>query len=212
MEHLRDTPLWRLHDKGMLDKSEHPLTHRSDAVRVALLWKRGGLYLDLDCLVFRPLYCLTNTVGLIDFLPNWVENGVMSFSRKHPFLEFLSKYMVFAYKPEEYISLGPSTLTDAIKYYCDRESLPSSEWLSCRNSTLILQPPTAFYAINNRRQNAFYHAEADQADWMEFRNSYLAHIYDAGNGRLVPDESLYGLLARRYCPTVYQLALNEGEF
>lgn len=181
LEHLKDTPLWRL-VKEKLPKSSHPLTHRSDAVRVALLMKRGGLYLDLDCLVFRPLRCLNNTVGLIDFLPNWVENGVMAFDRHHPFLAFLTKYMVFAFKPEEYISLGPATVTDAIKYFCDRDDLPASEWLSCRNgSSLVLQPPSAFYAINNRRQNAFYHAEADPIDWHELRHSYLAHIYDAGN-------------------------------
>lgn len=213
LDHLRDTPLWRLQENGMLAKSAHPLTHRSDAVRVALLWKRGGLYLDLDCLVFRSLHCLNDTVGLIDFLPNWVENGVMAFSRHHRFIEFLMKYMVFAYKPEEYVSLGPATLTDAIKYFCDRERLPAGERMYCRhNASLILQAPEAFYAINNRRQNAFYHEEADPSDLLEFHHSYLSHVYDAGNGRVVPEHSLYGLLARNYCPTVYQMAFAEGEF
>lgn len=70
IQHLRNTTLWRLHEKSLLSRSIHPLTHRSDAVRVAMLWKYGGLYLDLDCLVFRPLYCLQNTVGLVDFLPD----------------------------------------------------------------------------------------------------------------------------------------------
>jgi lactosylceramide 4-alpha-galactosyltransferase len=70
LQHLRNTTLWRLYEKAQLSQSIHPLTHRSDAVRVAMLWKFGGLYLDLDCLVFRPLYCLQNTVGLVDFLPN----------------------------------------------------------------------------------------------------------------------------------------------
>jgi lactosylceramide 4-alpha-galactosyltransferase len=70
LQHLRNTTLWRLYEKSLLSQSIHPLTHRSDAVRVAMLWKFGGIYLDLDCLVFRPLYCLQNTVGLVDFLPN----------------------------------------------------------------------------------------------------------------------------------------------
>lgn len=74
LQHLSNTPLWRLHQKNQLNQSVHPLTHRSDAVRVAMLWKYGGLYLDLDCLVFRPLYCLKNTVGLVDFLPDCNNN------------------------------------------------------------------------------------------------------------------------------------------
>ena len=210
-QHLKNTTLWRLYQKGLLNQSTHPLTHRSDAVRVAILWKRGGLYLDLDCLVFRPLYCLRNTVGLIDFLPNWVENGVMAFDAGHPFLEFLMKYMVFAFKPDEYISLGPATLTDAIKYFCDRNEFPIHEEFHCRNGSMILQSPSAFYAINNRRQNAFYHPEADLADFEDLRHSYLSHIYDAGNGRLVPSQSLYGQLAREFCPTTYRMASGEGE-
>lgn len=213
MEHLRNTSLWRLYQNGLLNQSSHPLMHRSDAVRVAMLWKYGGLYLDLDCLVFRPLYCLENTVGLVDFLPNWVENGVMAFRPGHPFIQFLMRYMVFAFKPDEYISLGPATLTDAIKYFCHRTELPAQEWFECqKNSSIILQSPPAFYAINNRRQNAFYHPEADMDDLEEFRYSYLSHIYDAGNRRPVPSQSLYGLLAKEFCPTTYHLAFeNEGE-
>ncbi|KAK4027619.1 hypothetical protein OUZ56_016667 [Daphnia magna] len=212
LQHLRDTPLWRLQQQGRLNQSVHPLTHRSDAVRVAMLWKYGGVYLDLDCLVFRPLYCLKNTVGLVDFLPDWVENGVMAFEGGHPFLQFLMKYMVFAFKPEEYISLGPATLTDSIKYFCDRTEFPAEKILTCRNSSIILQSPRAFYAINNRRQNAFYHPEADQSDFEDLRFSYLSHVYDAGNRPSVPDKSLYGLLAREFCPTTYSMALADGEF
>lgn len=210
--HLKNTTLWRLYEKGSLNQSSYPLMHRSDAVRVAILWKYGGLYLDLDVIVFRPLDCLRNTVGLVDFLPNWVENGVMTFEAGHPFLQFLMKYMVFAFKTDEYISLGPATLTDAIKYFCDRNELPADQWFNCRNRSIILQHPRAFYAINNRRQNAFYHPEVDEDDFEELRYSYLSHIYDAGNGRLVPSESLYGLLAQEFCPTSYHLGFqNEGE-
>lgn len=211
LDHLKNTPLWRLQQKGLLDKSSYSLTHRSDAVRVAMLWKYGGLYLDLDCLVFRPLYCLHNTAGLVDFLPNWVENGVITFQAGHPFLEFLMKYMVFSFKPDEYISLGPATLTDAIKYFCDRSELPADEKFTCRNSSITLQPPQSFYAISNRRQNAFYHAEADLADLEEFRFSYLSHIYDAGKGRTVPSGSLYALLAQQFCPVTYHLASGDNE-
>ena len=136
----------------------------------------------------------------------------MTFEAGHPFLQFLMKYMVFAFKPEEYIILGPATLTDSIKYFCDRNELPAEEWYMCRNSSMILQPPRSFYAINNRRQNSFYHPEADASDFEDLRYSFLSHIYDAGNGRYVPRKSLYGMLAQEFCPTTYQMASDEGEF
>ena len=75
--HLKDTPLWSLQSKGRLNESLYPLMHWSDAARVAILWRKGGIYMDLDVIVLRPVRCLRNTVGLVDYIPNWVENGVM---------------------------------------------------------------------------------------------------------------------------------------
>ncbi len=42
-----------------------PQVHLSDAVRVALLWKYGGTYLDLDTVTIRPfLHLYDNFIGL----------------------------------------------------------------------------------------------------------------------------------------------------
>ena len=210
MEHTKDTPLWALQTKGLMNLSEYPLAHRSDAIRVALIWKHGGLYMDLDVVVLRPLHCLKNTVGLVDYIPSWVENGVMTFEAGHKFVWFLMKYMVFAFKPDVYISLGPATLTDAIKYFCSTDELTSKRRYECRsNAWLHLQHPSAFYAIGNDRQDAFYHPQADGEDTARLRNSFLSHIYDAGHGRTVVKDCLYDLLAREHCPTVHAMALDE---
>lgn len=67
LAHLKDTPLETLlKDTGGILDSEFPLAQRSDLVRAAILWKYGGLYLDHDVIVYRPLYCLKNTIGLKD--------------------------------------------------------------------------------------------------------------------------------------------------
>ena len=210
--HLEGTPLWKLYAQGKLNESQYPLMHWSDAVRAAILRKYGGIYLDLDCTVLRPLHCLQNTVGLVDYIPHWVENGVMIFDAGHPFLDFLMKYMVFAFKPDEYISLGPATLTDAIKYFCDTEHLLPSLVYQCRhNGTLSLQPHTAFYSIANNRQESFYQSQWDASLLDQLRDSYLSHIYDAGNGRRVHTDSLYAFLSREHCPTTYSMATQQAD-
>ena len=88
----------RWFDIGRLQQSQFPHVHLSDAVRVAILQKRGGIYLDLDCIVLRPLHCLRNTAAYLPSLPSWIENGVLSFDRSHPFLNFLMRVMVQYYK------------------------------------------------------------------------------------------------------------------
>ena len=209
--HLKDTPLWKLYQTGSLNMSKCPLVHRSDAVRVALLWKKGGIYLDLDAIVFRPLESLNNTVGKVkDFVDNWVENGVMAFQAGHPFLKYFMKTMIESFRPEDYLSLGPGTLYPALLEFCDRDDLPSDRWLICwRNSSLFVQPPEAFYAVSNLQRKRFYQQEADQDDWDQLRASYLSHIYGSSNVGTVPIDSLYAILAQKYCPISYGIATKE---
>ena len=123
----------------------------------------------------------------------------------------MMKYMVFAFKPEEYISIGPATLTDAIKSFCELDQLVPSQWYHCYGGSLILQPPESFYAIGNNRQSAFYYPEVDLLDVAQLKDSFLSHIYDAKT-RIVPKDSLYDLLAQDYCPIVHSIAISGGEF
>ena len=210
---LEDTPLWQLYKTGSFNRSTWRLFHLSDAARVALLWKKGGLYLDMDCIVLRSLHSLNNTIGTVKYtVPHWVENGVMAFSAGHPFLHFLMKYMVLAFEPENYISLGPDTLRDALFFFCNRDTLPTNNWMSCRhNATIFIQPPNSFYAINSSRIETFYQPQFDPADWdLLHRESFLSHIYGSGHGRTAPPGSLYAKLALKYCPISYTMATAEA--
>jgi hypothetical protein len=210
---LEDTPLWQLYKTGSFNRSTWRLFHLSDAARVALLWKKGGLYLDMDCIVLRSLHSLNNTIGTSKYtVPHWVENGVMAFSAGHPFLHFLMKYMVLAFEPENYISLGPDTLRDALFFFCNRDTLPTNNSMSCRhNATIFIQPPNSFYAINSSRMETFYQPQFDPADWdLLHRESFLSHIYGSGHGRTSPPGSLYAKLALKYCPISYTMATAEA--
>jgi hypothetical protein len=158
----------------------------------------------------RPLDSLNNTVGTVqDFIPNWVENGVMAFTVGHPFLQFLMKSMILDFRPDDYLSLGPSALAGAMMDFCDRDDLPANKWLICwRNSSLFIQPADSFYAISTTRADAFYHQEVDPTDREKLKNSFISHIYDSGSGRIAPVSSLYSHLAKKYCPFSYT-AVNE---
>jgi lactosylceramide 4-alpha-galactosyltransferase len=213
--YLEGTPFWEFYRTGPFNKSTTPLVHRSDVIRVALLWKNGGVYLDLDCIVMRPLDDLNNTVGTVrDFIPNWVENGVMAFTAGHPFLHFLMKYMILDFRPDNYLSLGPYALAGAMMDFCNRDDLPANKWLICwRNLTIFIQPADSFYAIGTGRADAFYQPEVDPADLDKLKNSFLSHVYDSGSdGRIVPFGSLYAKLARKYCPISYTVNKKDEPF
>ncbi len=59
-----------------VQKSQWSVVQTSDAVRLLLLQKNGGIYLDFDNIVFRPLHCLRNVLSYLEEKPN-IENGIM---------------------------------------------------------------------------------------------------------------------------------------
>ena len=217
LAYLEGTPLSPLVQSGALNatSSHYPLHHRSDLVRVAIMWKHGGIYLDLDCIVLRPLDCLPdNTVGMSGRIKNWLENGVMTFTRRHPFLLYLMEYMVEEFKPDKYLSIGPPTLTSGLLDFCDRDDLPAKGGtMSCSNESFVhLEPHESFYALDNEDRNVFFDSTFNPDDLEALKLSYVSHIYNANHGSVVPEGSLYSLLAHKYCPITYQMAIDESEF
>ncbi|OWM83217.1 hypothetical protein CDL15_Pgr012698 [Punica granatum] len=98
-ELLKDTPAqifasvwfeWR--------KTKFYPTHLSELVRLAALYKYGGIYLDSDIIVLKPLSLLNNTLGGEDQIDRLSLNGaVMAFRKHSPFLmdclkEYYSTY------------------------------------------------------------------------------------------------------------------------
>ncbi|KAK9223389.1 hypothetical protein WN944_011831 [Citrus x changshan-huyou] len=94
-ELLKDTPAhefasvwfeWR--------KTKFYNTHYSELVRLAALYKYGGIYMDSDIIVLKSLSSLNNSVGMEDKFPGSSLNGaVMAFRKHSPFiLECLKEF------------------------------------------------------------------------------------------------------------------------
>lgn len=77
-ELLQNTDFWPIVEDGSLTESQWSVVQLSDAVRLILLQKQGGFYLDFDTINFRPLHCLRNSLSYLEEVPN-IENSVMVF-------------------------------------------------------------------------------------------------------------------------------------
>ncbi|KAG6641491.1 hypothetical protein CIPAW_09G077200 [Carya illinoinensis] len=91
-ELLKDTPThvfasvwfeWR--------KTKFYSTHYIELARLAALYKYGGIYLDSDIIILKPLSGLNNTVGMEDHLSGSSLNGAVMAFRKHSCNDFLKK-------------------------------------------------------------------------------------------------------------------------
>lgn len=62
LERMKSSPYW--------------VVQLSDVIRLILLKKHGGFYLDFDNIVFRPIHCLRNSVSYLEEAVH-IENGIM---------------------------------------------------------------------------------------------------------------------------------------
>ena len=88
--------------------------HLSDALRVLLVWKFGGLYLDLDYIIVNDMSHYQN------FLADngkGVTNNAFSFSPGHPFLNKLMNKLPRAYSAKCWHCIGPKLFSNCLKEY-----------------------------------------------------------------------------------------------
>lgn len=78
---FKDTPLDRWAQRiSEWKQSSNYFSHVTDAMRLALLWKYGGVYLDTDAIVIRNLEGVRNAVGVQH--PSSVASGEINGKRR----------------------------------------------------------------------------------------------------------------------------------
>ncbi|EFX82299.1 hypothetical protein DAPPUDRAFT_316981 [Daphnia pulex] len=208
--HLLGTPLEALlGGGGQFEKSQFSYQHLSDAVRIAMLHKSGGIYLDLDVVVLRSLGCLRNTAGEVRS-PEYkagIENGVLIFDKGHELLNQYMRLMEREYDPLGRESIGPLAFLKAAREFCGFDVCDGCNfgqlWVCRDNWNLTVLYTEAFYPIPFRNRERFYEPNFPLTELDNLQTSYVVHVYGAGHGAQVAPSSLYGFLAQRFCPAVY---------
>ncbi|XP_047308582.1 uncharacterized protein At4g19900 [Impatiens glandulifera] len=176
-------------------KTKFYSTHYSELVRLAALYKYGGVYLDSDVIVLRPLSSFVNTVGLEDDGTS-LNGAVMSFRRHSPFIR---KCLIEFYSTYDETRLrwnGADLLTRVAGNFSTKGTHIVD------NKELKLQPALSFFPISHGDISRFFlkaATEAERADEDEvFRNilekSFTFHFWNSFTSSLVPDP---GSLAAR---------------
>ncbi|KAI9563398.1 hypothetical protein GHT06_010861 [Daphnia sinensis] len=203
---LRNSSFRPLIESGNFHTSHWSVVQVSDAIRLLLLQKYGGYYLDFDNIVFRSLHCLRNGFSYLEEHPN-IENGIMVMDKDHPFLSFLIRYLMQTYNPKARVSLGPPAFGKAFKLFCQvNETLFKSGLHQClASSNLTLYHPDSFFPVRHYELGHFYSTTWEGLNVQKMEHAYLTHVYLSSWGRKVHPNSLYSRLARQYCPTVWYL-------
>ncbi|XP_058196816.1 uncharacterized protein At4g19900 isoform X2 [Rhododendron vialii] len=163
----------------------------------------GGLYLDSDILVLRPLSSLNNTVGLEDLQAGSSLNGaVMSFGKHSPFIMECLTEFYSTYDDNRLQWNGAGLLTRAARNFLRNKNA------SDNRVELELQPSFIFFPVSRNNIIRYFSAPATESERTQqdelFQKmadkSFTFHFWNSLTSALVPEpESLVSKLLNRHC-------------
>ncbi|XP_048357836.1 lactosylceramide 4-alpha-galactosyltransferase [Sphaerodactylus townsendi] len=199
---LMDTPLANWYSVAQQRWEPFFLPVLSDACRLAVMWKFGGIYLDTDVIVFKSLKNLTNTLGIQS---KYLLNGAfLSFAPRHRFIELCMQDFVANYSRWIWGNQGPQLFTRVFKKWCSIRSLQSSK--GCRGVTVL--PQEAFYPIRWQDWRKYFEEIKASELSQLFKHTYAAHVWHKKSQGMQLDITSKALLAQlygQYCPSTYEL-------
>lgn len=191
--------------RGNKDPGEIPLAQNlSNLMRLAVLYKYGGVYLDADFIVLKPLTWLRNSIGVqsVDAVSkNWtrLNNAVLIFDRNHPLVFKFIEEFAFTFNGSKWGHNGPYLVSRVVERVGTRPGF---------NFTVL--PIMAFYPVDWIKIGGLFKQPKTQAEseWVEAKlvklseESYGVHLWNKESSRLAIEEgSVMGRLISDHCLT-----------
>ncbi|KAK9734889.1 hypothetical protein RND81_04G169700 [Saponaria officinalis] len=177
--------------------------HYSELIRLAALYKYGGIYLDCDMVVLKPISSFSNSVGMEEPSPQSHLNGaVMAFTKHSSFLmQCMSEYY--------------STYDDTLKRWNGAELLTrvagnfSSKAADANKlQELKVQPAPVFFPISSSDIQRYFFSPLNDSENVRqdvlfkkiINESYTFHFWNSFTSALVPEpDSLVARILNHYC-------------
>ncbi|KAJ9185345.1 hypothetical protein P3X46_004991 [Hevea brasiliensis] len=191
---VKNTPAesW-LHEmkSGNKDPGEIPLAQNlSNLIRLATLFKYGGVYLDTDFIVLKSFAGLSNSIGAqsIDMASkNWtrLNNAVLVFDSNHPLLFKFIQEFAATFDGNKWGHNGPYLVSRVVERVAGRPGY---------NFTVM--PPMAFYPVDWIRIGGFFRKPENRADsrWVKAKllqlsgETYGVHLWNRQSSRIRIEE------------------------
>lgn len=202
---FKDTPAESWFDefkRGKTDPGEISFAQNlSNLIRLAVLYKYSGVYLDTDFIVLKDFSGLTNSIGAqsVDAFGNWtrLNNAVLVFDKNHTLLHKFMAEFTSTFDGNKWGHNGP--------YLVSRVVGRTPKGQDC-NFTVL--PPIAFYPVDWIRISGLFANPVSRVNskWVEAklaqlsRESYGVHLWNRESSRLKIEEgSIIGRLISSNC-------------
>ncbi|KAM0870658.1 hypothetical protein ACQ4PT_039886 [Festuca glaucescens] len=180
----------------------YPL-HYSELVRLAALYRFGGIYLDSDVVVLKPLKSFRNSVGTVKQVSkdSSFSGAVLVFEKKSPFLAECLKEWYSTYDDTLIQWNGAELMTRVIRNHSDIDQ--NREHLD-----IELESSFTFYPISSTDIMSYFSKPDNEAERAEHDALFLRivndsttfHLWNSITSSLVPESnSLVERILNHYC-------------
>ncbi|KAF3796197.1 Uncharacterized protein EJ110_NYTH03250 [Nymphaea thermarum] len=189
--------------KGNVDPGEVPLGQNlSNLLRLALLYKYGGAYIDADVVVVKSFAGLRNTIGAQtrdEGTGRWsrLNNAVMIFDKNHPLVYKFIEEFALTFDGNKWGHNGPYLVSRVVSRVSGRPGFEFS-----------VMPPIAFYPVDWSKVRCLFHGPRDkhQFKWVLAKlgrikkDSFAVHLWNRhSSGLQVEDGSVVSHLMSSFC-------------
>lgn len=188
---------------GDRDPGEVPLAQNlSNLIRLAVVYKYGGIYLDTDFIVLKDISGIRNSIGAqsVDTNGNWtrLNNAVLIFNKNHSLVYKFIEEFAMNYNGNVWGHNGPYLVSRVVSKVMETRGI---------NDFMIL-PPMTFYPVDWIRVAGFFTQPSNRASakWVDAkvqqlrRESFGMHLWNSRTKRLEIEEgSIVGRLISDHC-------------
>ncbi|NXX85635.1 A4GCT acetylglucosaminyltransferase, partial [Urocolius indicus] len=197
---FQETPLLPWYNQVVPEEEKNWVHVSSDASRLALIWKYGGIYMDTDVISIRPI---PEGSFLAAQKSQFSSNGIFGFPARHKFIWDCMENFVLKYNGNLWGNQGPYLMTRMLKTICNLTDFQGTEDHSCPNISFL--NPQRFYPIPYPAWSRYYKVWDKSPD---FSHSYALHLWNFMNHNrkvvVAGSNTLAEKLYKAYCPTTYQ--------
>lgn len=198
------TPMEEFMSSDQLSESHFKLPHTSDALRLLLLWKFSGTYIDTDMIVRMRLDSISSNFACREST-SYMNGAILNFdgSADKKLEEIFIKMFIDNFDGSLYSKNGPLLITSVVKHLCNVTNLEQIKTEDCQGFHVL--PSVACYPVSWENWEQLLSPYYAEEVMKTVSNSLVVHFWNkfSKNQRIkIKSQAPYAQLAREFCPRV----------
>jgi lactosylceramide 4-alpha-galactosyltransferase len=194
------TPMENFIVSGALEKSKFRQSHTSDIMRMLLLWKFGGTYLDTDMIVRKKIDSVQSNFACAES-EEYMNGAIINFDLKigKKLIEIFIEDLIANFSGTEYSQNGPFLVTRVLKKLCNTKIISGMK--ECQGFHVL--PKEKCYPIEWRHWEKLMNENDADSVMEKVNDSIVVHFWNKFSKNIKlrnNSKAPYIQLAKEFCP------------